>query len=70
MLYASTTVHTDGPSLDRFLDALQAKYAGFRTESTAMPDATRALNAGQVAVLELTPTEPPGTWANAKLRLG
>ena len=70
MVYASTTVHTDGPILDRVLDALEAKYAAFRTESTAMPDATRAHYAGQVAVLELTPTEPLVTWDNSKLRIG
>ena len=70
MVYASTTVHTDGPILDRVLDALEAKYAAFRTESTAMPDATRAHYGGNTAVLELTPTEPPVTWDNAKLRLG
>ena len=70
MLYASATVHTDGPLLDRVLEALEEKYAAFRTESTAMPDATRAHYGGNTAVLELTPTEPPVTWDNAKLRLG
>jgi general stress protein 26 len=70
MLYATVTVHTDGPLLDRVLAALDEKYAPFRTEATAMPDATRAHYGGDTAVLELTPTEPLVTWDNAKLRLG
>ena len=70
MLYATVTVHTDGPLLHTVLDALDEKYAPFRTEATAMPDATRAHYGGDTAVLELTPTEPLVTWDNSKLRLG
>ncbi|MFN8028446.1 MAG: pyridoxamine 5'-phosphate oxidase family protein [Acidimicrobiia bacterium] len=70
MLYAQVTVHTEGPVTERVLAALEEKYRAFRTETTAMPDATRAHYGGSVAVLELTPTEPLVTWDNAKLRLG
>jgi hypothetical protein len=70
MIYATTTVHTDGPLAARVLTALHDKYGGFRTESTALPDATRAHYGGATVVLELTPTEPLVTWDNAKIRLG
>ena len=69
MVYATTTVHGDGPLADRVLAALDEKYAAFRTQTDAMPDATRAHYGGAVAVLELTPSEPFVTWDNAKLEL-
>jgi nitroimidazol reductase NimA-like FMN-containing flavoprotein (pyridoxamine 5'-phosphate oxidase superfamily) len=69
MLYATTTVHRDGELVTRVLDALEAKYAAFRTETAALPDATRKHYGGSAVVLELTPTEPPVTWNNAKLAL-
>lgn len=69
MLYATTTVHHDGPIADRVVAALEAKYAAFRTATSALPDATRAHYGGAAAVLELTPVEPLVTWDNAKLEL-
>ncbi len=69
MVYANATVHGDGPLAERVLAALDAKYAGFRTDAAAMPDATRAHYGGATAILELTPTEPLVTWDNAKLQL-
>jgi hypothetical protein len=69
MLYASVTLHHDGPLPARVEAALEAKYAASRTSSAAMPDASREHYAGATVVLELVPTEPPVTWNNAKLRL-
>jgi hypothetical protein len=69
MLYADVAVHTGGALADRVFAALEEKYRAFRTDSSALPDATRSHYGGATAVLELTPTEPLVTWDNAKLRL-
>lgn len=69
MLYATVTVHDGGPVAERVASALEEKYAAFRTETRALPGATRAHYGGATAVLELTPAEPLVTWDNAKLQL-
>lgn len=48
--------------------ALDAKYAAYRTPSTAMPDATRAVYR-EHAILRLVPDGRVLTWDNARLEL-
>jgi PPOX class probable F420-dependent enzyme len=57
--------------VERVLQALTAKYAQFRTDRSAMPDATREhYEADTRAVIEIVPDERVLTWDNARLRLG
>ena len=55
----------------RIAEATGAKYAAYRTRTTAMPSATRERYAVQPgAVLELTPQGKMLTWDNRHLGLG
>lgn len=56
--------------LDRVRAALDEKYRDFRTQTTAMPTATKQHYAGSTTVVRLVPTERLLTWDNKKLRLG
>jgi PPOX class probable F420-dependent enzyme len=69
MLTTRVVLHRDGDVLTRVLDALDEKYAAYRTASVAMPDASREHYADPAVVLELVPTGAPVTWDNSKLRL-
>ena len=46
------------------------KYAAFRTQAAAMPDATRRHYAVEMAVIEITPDDRILTWDNSRLQLG
>jgi nitroimidazol reductase NimA-like FMN-containing flavoprotein (pyridoxamine 5'-phosphate oxidase superfamily) len=53
----------------RIGDALDTKYASFRTDSSAMPSATRAHYSGRT-FFRLQPDARMLTWDNARLELG
>ena len=57
---------TDLDEMGRIDAALDAKYAAFRTASSAMPDATRAHYAGRT-FLRLVPDERILSWDNRRL---
>ncbi len=69
MLHAEVTLLGEGAERDTIESLLTEKYASFRTESTQLPDATRAHYAVASAVLKLTPVGRLVTWDNSKLRL-
>ncbi len=52
----------------RITDAMDAKYARFRTASSALPDATRAHYASRVT-FRLVPEPRVLTWDNSRLEL-
>jgi nitroimidazol reductase NimA-like FMN-containing flavoprotein (pyridoxamine 5'-phosphate oxidase superfamily) len=62
-------VVTEPDVLTRVAAALDAKYAPFRTQRTAMPAATRAHYDVKFATIEVTPDERILSWDNARLRL-
>ncbi len=62
-------VVTEPDILARVAAALDAKYAPFRTQRTAMPAATRAHYDVKFATIEVTPDEHILSWNNARLRL-
>ena len=62
-------VVTEPDVLARVAAALDTKYAPFRTQRTAMPEATRAHYDVKFATIEVTPDEHILTWDNARLRL-
>lgn len=64
-----TSLEEDSPLLAQVDQAFEAKYAGFRTASTKMSDATRAYYARPRAFFCLTPDERLLTWDNARLGL-
>ena len=69
MVHADVTLLDAGAERDAVEIAITEKYARFRTESTQLPDATRAHYAVESAVLRLTPVGRLVTWDNSKLRL-
>jgi len=69
MLHADVTLLDAGAERDTVESTLTEKYAGFRTESAQLPDATRAHYAVDSAVLKLTPVGRLVTWDNSRLRL-
>ncbi|HEY3669961.1 MAG TPA: pyridoxamine 5'-phosphate oxidase family protein [Acidimicrobiia bacterium] len=69
MLHADVALLGEGRERDTVETALTEKYAGFRTESAQLPDATRAHYAVESAVLKLSPVGRLVTWDNSKLRL-
>ena len=69
MLHADVSFVEVGAERDAVEAALGEKYAAYRTESTRLPDATRAHYAVESAVLRLTPVGRLVTWDNSKLRL-
>ncbi len=60
---------TEADLLARVAAALDAKYASFRTQRTAMPAATRAHYEVDLATIEITPDNHILSWDNARLRL-
>ena len=62
-------VVTEPDLLARVTAALDAKYAPFRTQRTAMPGATRAHYEVALATIEITPDEHILSWDNARLGL-
>ena len=58
----------DADEIARVHEALDRKYAAFRTERSAMPDATRE-HYGSRAVLCIEPEGRMLTWDNARIRL-
>ncbi len=60
----------DDPLVARINEAFEAKYAGFRTASTKMSEATRAYYARPRAFFEFVPDERMLTWDNARLGTG
>lgn len=60
---------TEPGLLERVAGALAAKYAGFRTPRSAMPDGTRAHYQVEPAVVEIVPDERILTWDNARIEL-
>ena len=62
-------VVTEPDLLARVATALDAKYAPFRTQRTAMPAATRVHYEIALATIEITPDEHLLSWDNARLRL-
>ncbi len=60
---------TDEAEMARIADALDAKYAAFRTASTEMSQATREHYTGRT-YLRLVPDERILSWDNRKLGLG
>ena len=62
-------VVTEADVLTRVAAALDAKYAPFRTQRTAMPAATRAHYEAARATIEIAPDEHILSWDNARLRL-
>lgn len=61
---------TDPDVVERVGAALSAKYAGFRTARTEMPDATRTHYERPAAVIRIDAEERIVSWDNAKLGLG
>jgi PPOX class probable F420-dependent enzyme len=59
---------TDEREMARIADALDAKYASFRTDPGAMPQATRDRYAGRT-YLRLVPDDRILSWDNQKLGL-
>jgi PPOX class probable F420-dependent enzyme len=53
----------------RVYDALHAKYRAYRTERSAMPDATRRYYETEATVIEITPDARMLTWDNARVAL-
>jgi len=53
----------------RVRQAMDDKYATFRAEAAAMPDATRRHYDVEMAVLEITPDERILTWDNSRVEL-
>jgi hypothetical protein len=65
-----TAVFVDDPVVvDRVEAALDAKYAGFRTERTAMADVTRSHYEQSSVVIRIDPEERIVSWDNARLGL-
>ena len=62
-------VVTEADVLARVAAALDAKYARFRTQRTAMPGATRAHYEVALATIEIVPDERVLSWDNARLGL-
>lgn len=62
-------VVTEPDLLARVATALDAKYAPFRTQRTAMPAATRAHYEAALATVEITPDKHILSWDNARFRL-
>jgi hypothetical protein len=60
---------TDPALIARVDGALDAKYAAFRTSTSAMPDETRAHYAGRTH-FRLVPDDRVLTWDNQRLDLG
>ena len=60
---------TEPDILARVVVALDAKYAPFRTQRTAMPPATRAHYEVALATIEVAPDEHILSWDNARLGL-
>ena len=60
---------TDERTVARIGDAIDVKYAAFRTASSALPDATRAHYTGRTT-FRLVPDERVLTWDNARIELG
>lgn len=69
MVHADVSFVEAGAERDAVEAAMNDKYASYRTESTRLPDATRAHYAVESAVLRLTPVGRLVTWDNSKLRL-
>jgi nitroimidazol reductase NimA-like FMN-containing flavoprotein (pyridoxamine 5'-phosphate oxidase superfamily) len=69
-LTGQARVVTEPRLLARVAAALDAKYARFRTQRTAMPAATRARYEVTLATIEITPDEHILSWDNARLGLG
>jgi hypothetical protein len=59
---------TADEDVTRIAGAIDAKYARFRTETAAMPDATRAHYARRIT-FRLVPDARVLTWDNARLEL-
>ncbi len=59
----------DAGEIERVQAELDRKYAAFRTQSSAMPDATRSHYSSR-AVLRIEPEGRMLTWDNARIRLG
>jgi PPOX class probable F420-dependent enzyme len=59
---------TDAAGMDRIADALDVKYAAFRTSTTEMSQATRDHYAGR-SYLRLVPDDRILSWDNRKLDL-
>jgi nitroimidazol reductase NimA-like FMN-containing flavoprotein (pyridoxamine 5'-phosphate oxidase superfamily) len=51
----------------RFREAIEVKYAAFRTASSAMPDATRKHYGQPPALIRFTPDDRIVSWDNARL---
>ncbi len=62
-------VVTEPELLARVATALDAKYRAFRTSRAAMPAATRAHYAVELATVEITPDAHILSWDNARLGL-
>jgi nitroimidazol reductase NimA-like FMN-containing flavoprotein (pyridoxamine 5'-phosphate oxidase superfamily) len=60
----------DQALIDKVGDALDAKYASFKMEQTAMPDATKKHYASTRAIIKMTPREGEKirSWYNRKIR--
>ena len=67
---AGTAVFVDDPGvIGRVGDALQAKYASFKTERSAMPDDTREHYERPFVVVRIEAEERIVSWDNARLGL-
>ena len=69
-LSGRAVVVDDDAELASVGDALDAKYAPFRTRRQAMPDATRSHYAQSSVLYRIEPEGRVLTWNNAKLELG
>lgn len=68
-LTGTTVFVEDAAVVERVAEALQAKYASFKTERTAMPDDTRAHYERPFVVVRIEAEERIVSWDNAKLGL-
>jgi nitroimidazol reductase NimA-like FMN-containing flavoprotein (pyridoxamine 5'-phosphate oxidase superfamily) len=66
-LNGTAGVLTDAAVLTRAQAALDAKYAAFRTERSAMPEATRARYGVETATIEIVPDARILSWDNSRL---
>ena len=69
-LYVTAQVLAAGAEAERARDALRRKYPpAVDVPVTRLPEASRAYYAASSVIVRLTPTGPPISWDNRRLRL-
>ena len=69
-LTGNASIVTEPDLQARVRQAMDEKYAAFRTQAAAMPDATRRHYAVAMTVIEIIPDDRILTWDNSRLQLG